>query len=305
MMALTMVAILFAANAFAQPDNYVEATEATYHTAGKDVRLYVKPDPVYSPGWVINANSRWTFTYPAALNGIAVPANGVASTNNYLTITAPPAGTYVINYVETNSTFTCDDGGLSHTLIVLPVPTAEITISAGAGWTQTIANKSYYRCGDDTDGETVTVTFTETGVRASDARYAFRVQRRVVNIDASGNDILGTETTTDVADYQTGLNAKYHTNTADGGSWSYNQTTLPVINNARTKYEFILYKATGVPGAEGVVSAISQKSDYDFIAGAMGTIVSHPFTGLTTVTYIVNPTPVTGPIYHIPNQFAY
>lgn len=304
-MALAMVAVLFVANAFAQPANYVEATEDTYHTTGKDVRLYVRPDAVYSPGWVLNANSRWTFTYPVALNGITAPASGALSPNNYLTITAPPAGTYVINYVETNIAFSCDDGGLSHTLRVLPVPTAAITVSAGAGWTQVIANKEYYRCGDDADGETVTVTFTETGVRAADARYAFRVQRRVVNIDESNNEIGASLVSTDVADYQTGATLKYHANVADGGTWTFNQATLPILNSARTKYEFILYKATGVPGAEGVVSAISHKSDYDFVAGAMGTIVSHPFTGLTTVTYIVNPTPVTGPIYHIPNNFAH
>jgi hypothetical protein len=51
--------------------------------------------------------------------------------------------------------------------------------------------------------------------------------------------------------------------------------------------------------AEGIISAISQKSD--FIAG---TQLAYTYTD-NTVVFIVNPAPATGPIYHIPNNYAY
>jgi hypothetical protein len=295
--ALTFVAMIFVANSFAQPASYVQATEDTYHTTGKTVRLYAEPDAVYSPGWVLNANSRWTWTY-AGLTG--APLTGAVSLNNWVEFSNPAVGNYTINYVESNFTFTCNDGGLSHTLRVIAAPAAAITVSGGLGWTPVVATKEYFRCGDDADGETITVTFTETGVRAIDARYSFRVQRRVFNIDEAGLEVPLTAVESDIADYETGAGLKYHANAVDGGTWTYNQATLPIVASARTKYEYLLFKATGVAGAEGVVSAISHKSD--FIDGG---ITTYPFTGVVIASYVVNPTPVTGPIYHIPNNYAY
>jgi len=70
----------------------------------------------------------------------------------------------------------------------------------------------------------------------------------------------------------------------------------------RTRYTYTLVKATDAPGpaADGVISAISQKSDY-----VGGTVLTHAFGAKSTYVAIINPTPVTGPIYHISNTFNY
>jgi hypothetical protein len=62
-----------------------------------------------------------------------------------------------------------------------------------------------------------------------------------------------------------------------------------------------LLKASDAPGAaaNGIISAISEKSDY--IAGVVST---YAFTD-SQIVIIVNPAPSTGPIYHIPNSYAY
>ncbi|MFO7843760.1 MAG: hypothetical protein R6V16_08115, partial [Bacteroidales bacterium] len=79
---------------------------------------------------------------------------------------------------------------------------------------------------------------------------------------------------------------------------------MPVVGGERTKYEYTIKTATDYTGtgAEGIISAISHKSDYLAVAGS-GEITTYPFTGTLTVTYIVNPAPSTGPVYHIPNDF--
>jgi len=73
-------------------------------------------------------------------------------------------------------------------------------------------------------------------------------------------------------------------------------------NDYRTVYEYTLQSSSDVTGT-GIVSAISHKSDYLTINGG-GSVTASPFTNPTTITYIVNPRPVTGPIYHISNDWA-
>ncbi len=66
-----------------------------------------------------------------------------------------------------------------------------------------------------------------------------------------------------------------------------------------------LVKATDAPAAaasNGVISAISQKSDFLRVPLVLNTIL---LPTQTVSVVIVNPAPATGPIYYIPNNFAY
>jgi hypothetical protein len=59
-----------------------------------------------------------------------------------------------------------------------------------------------------------------------------------------------------------------------------------------------LIAAAGVTG-DGVVSAVSHKSDY-----LAGSVTGYTFTD-NQVVFIINPAPDTGPIYYVPNNYRY
>ena len=69
-------------------------------------------------------------------------------------------------------------------------------------------------------------------------------------------------------------------------------------------YEFTIMKPSDAAGAagEGIVSAISHKSDWLTLDGG-GDVTTYAFAvpAEVIVQYVVNPTPITGPIYTIPN----
>jgi len=211
------------------------------------------------------------------------------------------------------------------TINVIAAPTA--TISGGGvnnTWNVTAAGHDYDICGDAV-AEDITVAITETGAPADLTSYAYFVQKRVVNIDATGVEAAASELISTFIDHP--IATKYDPVTANGGTEVLTSGAMPVVSYdwdgvgpglavpSRTKYEFTLMKASdaAATSAEGIISGISHKSDYVTIDndvagdGDLGAndadISTYPFTGIVTVVYIVNPTPVTGPVYHIPNDF--
>jgi hypothetical protein len=150
---------------------------------------------------------------------------------------------------------------------------------------------------------TVNMTLTEA-VPVAWAGYAFAINELVENIDPS-DVVIGAALVNNNSfkDFPTTAKLKSPTLTGAGSPYGYSFTSsaLNVQNNLRTRYTYTLIKASDAPGAaaNGVISAISQKSNY--IAGVIST---YPFTD-NQIVIIVNPAPVTGPIYHIPNNFAY
>ncbi|MFP4025822.1 MAG: hypothetical protein ACLFVR_14960 [Thiohalospira sp.] len=311
---MTLVLAFVVTGAFAQndPADYdliSNDADISYVTLDATIPFYVTPDPVYHPSWTpfsndLTADFVWNFYDDGSWeDGTELD---LTVTDNYVEITANTLGSYPINVKEqAPAAFGgCEDGtGQDFTVTVIDKPTAEIEgASANNAWTEVTAGYEYYICGDAA-AEDLTITITETGVPEALASYAYSVEQRVVNIDASNNDIGGTETI--VSDFVNHTIAgKYATGTADGGSETVSTGEMPVVNDERTKYEFTLQVATDYAGGggEGIISAISHKSDYLTVVGG-GDITTYPFTGTVTVTYIVNPAPSTGPIYHIPNDF--
>lgn len=316
--ALTLASALFVSGAMAQGDatDYslisADATpNATYVTQGMSVPVYVEPDGVYNPGWVfpstgLTAGFTWVFTSAEIPTNITISQPG---TLNYAEFTGVNVGgPYAVNvYEQAPAAFGgCHDAGIDFNVFVTGKPTAAISGSAVAAWTVDAAGHQFHVCGDQA-AENLTVAITETGAPAANAAYAYSIQKRSVNIDAA--DVETGAVTTDNLFVNHTTASKYQSAADEviptGG--------LVVLNGKRTKYTFTLLKATDLVGAEpeGIVSAISQKSDYVAanVAGgataAAGNITTYPFTGTVTVEYIVNPTPVTGPVYHIANAFAY
>ena len=275
--------------------DYQDLAETSYQTAGTTFRLYAYPDPVYSPTYNpatntnIDANALWTWTY-AGLTG--APLSGAASNQNYVEFTNPVVGSYSISVVESNSAGGCADASAeTQDVEVIAAPTAAITTADPA-----------QACGDQV-AMAVAMTFTEA-VPVAIAGYAFAVNELVENIDPS-DAVLATLVDDDsFIDFPTTgklNNGNGLTGAASPFGYTFNTSALTVQNNLRTRYTYTLIKASDAPGAsaDGVISAISQKSDY--LAAAINTYAY----GDSQIVIVVNPTPATGPIYHIPNNWAY
>lgn len=298
-LALTVVAMFTIASLNAQILVNYSATQLTeansYQTTGKPFSLYVLPDPVYSPGYdnvtnaPLGATARWTWTYPVALTG--APANGAASLTNTVNFTVLPVGVYSINVKESNTISGCADAvGITQTVNVIAAPTAAITTVSPA-----------QACGDQVSAA-VAMNFTEAAPQTY-AGYAFAVHQLIENIDPADIVIGAALVNADTLNFPTTAKLKNPTlvGAASPYTWSFNTRALKVKNGLRTRYTYTLVKASDAPGAaaNGVISAISQKSDFG------GTVTTYPFGALATYVAIVNPTPKTGPIYHISNTYAY
>ncbi len=321
-LAFIVVAMFAFTSSFAQgvSTDYVGIAAGTsYVTEGKAIPLYVTPDPNYHPAWVfpstgLTAGFTWSVT-GAAITGGSLTLNQ-PSTLNYFELTGVTiGGPYIINAKEVaGAAFGgCSDAGLNFNITVLPKPQAGIIGAAlDASWQETTAGYSYYRCGNQA-GEDLTVTITETGVLTANASYAYSIEKRSVNIDVANAEILASVVTSNLVNHQT--TSKF-AGVNDGATQIVTTGALNVLNSLRTKYTFTLRKATNLPAltAQGIVSAVSQKSDYvaamnlplagDNVMG-LDEITTYPFTNPVIVQYIVNPNPTTGPIFHIPNTYAF
>lgn len=276
--------------------NTTAPTNVDYVTINTTNGYYVKPDAYYHPNyidptWALTADFIWNWSISTNPGTATIDTH----TDNYVEITYPATGDYVIEVAEQApaSFGGCADGTPTiMNVTVLPVPTASIVGANVGGLNVVTANYEYYACGNQAS-EDLTITITETGVPAALSSYAYAVEKRVVNINNS-NVETGTATSSYLVNYTT--SSKKQILTADGGTETIPTGALDVINNARTKYEFTLLQPTDLSTTEGIVSAVSHKSDY-----INGTIRTYPFSGTVKVVYIVNPAPQTEEIYHIPS----
>ncbi len=269
----------------------------TIKAGGTVMGYYALPDPVYHPnynagdGWALTAGFTWAWTNPTN-PGSAATFNKPGAAN-YVEITYPVVGDYVINVAETAPPAFGGCADATPTVLdvtVIAAPTAVITTADPA-----------QACGDQL-AMAVAMTFTEA-VPASLASYAFSVSEVVENIDATGTPTATVSTNNTFVDYPTGGKLKAPALTGAGPfGFSFNTSALTIQHGLRTRYTYTLHKASNAPvaDADGVISAISEKSDY-----VSGTVNTYAFGAKTTLVAIVNPAPNTGPIYHIPNTYAY
>ena len=163
--------LLFTSVSFAQIMTvYQDVAETSYQTAGTSFRLYAYPDLVYSPSYVaatnanIDANARWTWTFPAGLTATAPVVTATAVAQNYVEFTNVAAGSYTITVAESNVLGGCVDGTAeSQDVTVIAAPSAAITTADPA-----------QACGNQA-AMNVAMSFTEA-VPAAIAGYAFAVQ---------------------------------------------------------------------------------------------------------------------------------
>jgi len=276
-----------------------------YQTTGRTFRLYALPDLNYSPSYVaatnanLGPNSEWRFVF-AGLTATAPVVTNTYVAQNFVEFTTPAVGVYTVDVNERNTLIGCADASVeSQTINVVAAPTATVST----------ADVTNY-CGDQA-AQAISLAFVENAPNAN-AAFAFAVSELVEEIDGADGFIatVGVPNATFV-DFTLAAKAKFPANLGGGTpnfTYSFNSSALVISNNNRTRYTYTLLKASDAPGAlaQGIVSAISQKSDYEYGTpkGNANGIISYAFTD-NQVIFIVNPTPVTGPIYHISNTFNY
>lgn len=304
----TVVAMLFALNGlFAQnppvPYALYDANKTaptnieylTLKTGGTSMGYYALPDPVYHPTYVatgaLTGGFVWNWTLPTNPGGsVTYPVGGFPA--NYVQINYTATGNYVVNVQEQASPAfgSCVSAvtTVMNTTVIAP-PTAVFTTADNTA-----------NCGN-LAAQPLSITFTEN-IALALAGYSFRVRETVQNIDAVGAPV-GVPTINDnFVNFPLAGKAQNGTAGFAGGlptyTYGFNSAALNIVGAARTRYTYELISAVGVTGT-GVVSAISHKSDYL----ASPVVNGYAFGAKTTVVFIVNPAPVTGPIYHIPNAF--
>lgn len=291
----TCAAVMFSFGVMAQypatiNTNYVEATAATLQTTGYGLTLYVAPDPIYSPGYdgdgtpAYNSSSWWLWsldnfaTAPlkeAQENFVVIPSGSLAEVGSSITVSV---------LERMGAAAGCEGSIVTQTITTTGAPTADIAGTGGGDWTS-IGAGIFTTC---TAGSTddIDVTFTESGVAGADALYTYGLTLTVTTYDAAGGVVSGPTTTTPVTADKDALVASPIT---------YTTPALTLVGGNRTKYEYTLT-------ASSIGSQISGVSQYRANPAAAYSY----YTGAATVlTYWVNLPPVTGPIYHIPNNFNF
>lgn len=303
LLAAFAVATLFVGGAFAQGttlpgavgDYTSGATETEFWvTQGEVMPFYAQPDGYYHPDYnpagadySLTAGFIWNWSIAAgAAGGLTFSQTGV--NDNYVAITAVTVGDYTIEVTEenTNVTPSCPGAATDLDIHVIAAPTAQLNSVLG-----------FDLCGNQ-PAELITINITENAP-AGRASYAFRLVETIETYDFGTSS--WTTTATNNIDFGT-LAAKL--NTLGGAAPNYTTThTTPALNvvaTSRTRYTYTLASATGATGT-GIVSGVSHRSNY--LDG--GTVTAHAFGANTAVAFIVNPAPVTGPIFHIDNDFAF
>jgi hypothetical protein len=294
----------------AAPNNF---DYVTLKAGGTTLGYYAKPDAIYHPGYV---DATWTLTAGFVWNWRSisdpgsVPTFNKSGAANYVEITYPDLGDYSIGVKEQASAAfgECESGieSLLNVRVISP-PTGTISINPAGSWQEVSPNQSYQICSDQL-GQTVTISFNEN-IPNGLAAYAFQITKTIERLDGNGLVISTPTAETAIQNFAEtsklkdgnvgGLTDALFVRATPAFTFTFTTEALNVISvadiAARTRYTYKVAR-TGDPAQNGFYSAISHKSDY------LGAISYYDFTA-QTVSFIVNPAPATGPIYHIPNSF--
>lgn len=281
--------------------NPTEIDYVTLRTGGSTIMgYYALPDPVYhgnynaGGGWALTVDFVWNWTVSG---GMATAKPGPA---NYVEITYTAAGDYDVTVAEEASAAFggCVDPSPTEMVVrVIAPPTATITTASVLDF-----------CGVQA-AQPINIRIVEN-IPDALASYAFAVVETVDRVDENGVVIANVRTVADYVDFTMaikGIAAGGLPWTAATPNFDYDFTSaaLNIENGDRTRYTYTLVKATDAPvaAADGIISAITEKSDYVHVNSYAADYLTYAFTN-ASVVFIVNPAPSTGPIYHIPNDFA-
>ena len=304
--ALTVIAALTIGSANAQwggSTAYSNTDEVIYQTVNLGMTLYVLPDATYSPSYATDGSmsnlSQWRWVSGAAwatgdeVKDWTTGENFVAL--NAAAINAIAAGDSLVYRVKErfNVAGLCESSTESTKTITVvgePSITAFAGTNASTSWTVAEANKYTY-CGEGLT-ETLSLTFAEVGALEAMKLYDYGVSVEKAWFDGNMTP-LGTADVT--ATLGRVADPTVAANFTAGTTHSVAAMNMEVVSTKKqiTRYTFTLT-------ANSLTSKTSRISH--FRAGVADAAYAVP---ATTITYTLYPTPTTGPIYHIANNFTY
>ncbi len=298
---LTLALAFVLTGAFAQTD--VPGVAADYATTGAvtvmegtTIPIYAEPDsyfhPTYTPdgGAGLTAGFLWTWTEQVT-SDITFSQNGV--NDNYVTISGQLVANspYTINVVEAAPVAWggCSDAGTNIVVTVVDQPDAALTENGTGG-------SPYNLCEGDANLPTaVTATITDGW---QNYRLVWTLEIKTLTAAGADKDFYDTDkVTTPVA-----LAEEYTTAAPDAvaASGAYAITSVAggftVIDASSTVYTYTL------TSINDQASRFGQFIAKDGVEGTPDTFTYYAIA--ETVVVRVNPTPTTGPIYHIVNTWS-
>ncbi|MGE0090713.1 MAG: hypothetical protein AB7S50_14670 [Bacteroidales bacterium] len=296
---LVMAFVIYGANAQILTD-YVQAVAAGPEEidsviTGTTTRLYVYPDLNFSPTFDPATNGGlagsqvWEW-YPSS-DGSGVAIKGAAN-ENWLEYTWGAAGLFPVSVIESNSLLSCDGSVSTIDVRILPEPTVAFTSVDGTPVFGSAASPFSY-CESEarllTDYPQATITSNISGMPSYQIQYSL-----VVDTTHSGG-------ATWTAIPASGLTYDGAAGTQQIVTGSTHNLNRPVagfiaIDGRPTRYTYSL---------NGVTDRITRKCDYlTNSAKAANAWTWYDDVTPETMVILVNPAPVTGPIYHISNMWA-
>ncbi len=272
-------------------------------TVGYQTIYVAKPDTYYHPNytavglWTLTANFTWAWTYFAAdgTTPLATPADYSAAAGakaNEILVTWANTGDYVLKVAETAPAAWggCQDATPSVVNVAVVAEPSRGTFPYFNTTLGMASGDTHYFCGDQ---GAVDINVNLTGFPKFNFEWTLVRQE----IDEAGLDV-GAPTTL-VNNITAGAGAQVlgaANGFADGNvtNQTYvleNRALTMIGGTQRTKYTYTMM---------GMNDLYSRKSDY-----VAGTTSWFP-TPAANETYIIvlNPTPNTGPIYHVPNNWG-
>jgi len=281
-------------------DNTTDISGTTIQmTVGKTYPFYVLPDTYYHPSYDLTDGSgltpgfTWVWTVNAALSVADATAN-----DNYVEITAGAAtgGPYAISVIETAPAAmgSCADAGKTFSISVVAAPilavnhTGTVEGCAGSAAITAVAD----------------VTMTPTGT--SNFRVAYTLQ--IASLNAVGNPVNYYDAAK-ANPSATAFNAVEYTEAVPLAINAATDVMVTgghtVIGTTRTRYTYTFSSINDLVSRRGdfvniatPATATAGQFVYYDVAGAAAGTATHQ------LIVIVNPAPVTGPIYHIASTWA-
>ncbi len=262
-----------------------------YQTIDLNFRVYVDPDRVYSPDYEpvdnsgINPDSYWTFTITGGLT-LVTPADISDPVNqNWVEVRASTIAEQTITAAESFGAAGCEDATPQEQTVHVVGEPSGVLIGQGTGtWEEMTAEIEFFICGDNVTDD-LQLTFSEEGGTFDEFAYNISVERQ--GFDVNDDPVGSSENmgTISVSATDAGFVASGSTVGTGAMEFADDEGT-----SLRTRYIFTL---------ESVASRTSTVSHYRAgLANEFYPVIDQ------TVTYWLNLPPVTGPIYHIPDNFS-
>jgi hypothetical protein len=284
-----------------------QAAEIDSVTVGSTTGYWVLPDPYYNPNAAttgeLGTSTQWNWDLPTNPSGATFTGSGAASytvDTVYVEVAWPATG---LNNITVNEELTAGAGCASSDTNVWVRVIAEPTVTYSADNPGTVIGADLNVCEGDAR-LTDDVQAALTGVNTYQLQWTLQIttlqaDQMTINdywdINKASLGAAGFAIERDGAAGTQDASITTATYNLDKPTDGLFTSIVDGLSKATTVYTYTV---------NGVTDRISRKSDYLTNPTAAADSWSWYDTTAETITITVNPAPETGPIYHIPNDWA-